>query len=62
MLTLHNIAHLILFSAYILSYFIDKYNSFGKILLHNGILTAKKRQFRAFAIKQPIIPHYFAII
>ena len=35
MLALHNIAHSILFSAYILSYFIDKYNSFIKILLYN---------------------------
>lgn len=35
MLTLHNIAHSILFSAYILSYFINKYNSFVKFLLHN---------------------------
>ena len=46
MLALHNIAHSILFPAYILSYFINKYNSFIKILLDNAHFSRKKSKIQ----------------
>lgn len=51
MLALHNIAHSILFSAYILSYFINKYNSFVKFLLHNAHFSRKEASTSHFCYK-----------